>query len=127
MTVPQFMLSQEIETEDPARDWRRPSLAVVANTDVASVVLFTAGPHVRSFIDDVCSPLLDEHGIDGAPSGISVWEGMIRSAHYNTPDMNEYDAWLEGTFREPTDAEWLSICQGKCPWNDADWDLPNPK
>jgi hypothetical protein len=64
---------------------------------------------------------LDLLGLDDAPEGISIWEGEIRTSHTNTPDANEYDSWLEGAFRSPTDEEWTAIREGRCPWDEKEW------
>jgi hypothetical protein len=116
-----FAPRPEDDDPPPKLDWGKPSLAVIACRGGAGVVLYSAGPHVESMIDGGGSRLLDDLGLDDAPDGISVWEGGIKSVHINTPDAYEYDAWLEGTFREPTGEEWQAICRGECPWPDENW------
>lgn len=106
------------EDGPPEYDWSKPSLAVVASDgDGRGCVLWTAGPHVQSFLDEIGRGL-DDIGLDDAPDGISVWEGKIKTYHYYEGD---YDADLTGKFREPSDEEWQSIQRGECPWNDEDW------
>ncbi len=108
----------------PKLDWSKPSLAVVVQGMGRGCVLFSAGPHVDSMIDEAGVSDLDLLGLDDAPEGISIWEGTIKTVHHHTPDMNEYDSWLEGAFRAPTDQEWESIRKNECPWDDALWLLP---
>lgn len=101
-------------------DWSKSSLAVVASTDGTGVVLWTAGPHVSSMIEDIGGGL-EEIGLDDAPDGISVWEGGIKTVHINTPDCNEWESWLDGGFRSPTDEEWTAIRKNECPWDNQLW------
>jgi len=105
-------------------DWTKPSLAIVACDGKGhGTVLFTAGPHVRSFIEEVGTSALGDLGLDDAPHGLSVWEGCIigggRDEHTK----------LSGTFRKLTAQEIVSVTLGQCPWNDAAWrkDFTAPK
>jgi hypothetical protein len=95
-------------------DWSKPSKAVVANMGVGCA-LWTIGPHVQSMIDNLGHALQDL-GLDDAPDGISVWEGVLKTVHIVLPDANEDESWLEGSFREPTEEEWSFIKQNRCPW-----------
>ena len=120
-----FDFSPVDDDPPPNLDWSKPSLAVVAcDANGHGVVLWTAGPHVYSMINEAGVSDLDLLGLDDAPEGISIWEGTIKTVHHHTPDMNEHDSWLEGMFREPTDEEWDSIRKNECPWNDDDWRAP---
>ncbi len=121
-----FSEFQEAKTGESGMDWSKPSKAVVASDDMGrGVVLWTAGPHVASCIETE-GPRLDDLGLDAdAPEGISVWEGTIRTTHIHTPDCNEWESHLVGTFRAPTDEEWTAIRAGKSPWRDSDWHLPD--
>jgi hypothetical protein len=105
-------------------DWTKPSKAVVVQGTGGGCVLFTAGPHVASMINEAGVSDLDNLGLDDAPDGVSIWEGGIKSVHHNTPDANEHEWWLEGAFREPTDEEWESIRKNDCPWDDNEWRAP---
>jgi hypothetical protein len=110
------------EEPRPEYDWSKPSLAVVAcDGNGHGCVLWTAGPHVESLVHEAGVTNLSDLGLDDAPEGISIWEGTIKTVHHNTPDANEYDSWLEGSFREPTSKEWESIRKNECPWNDDEW------
>jgi len=113
------------EDPPPKLDWSKPSLAVVAcDANGHGCVLWTAGPHVSSLTDEAGVSDLSDLGLDDAPEGISIWEGIIKTVHTHTPDANEYDSWLEGSFRKPTIEEWDSIRRGECPWDEAPWVLP---
>jgi hypothetical protein len=69
---------------------------------------------------------LDDLGLDDAPEGISIWEGIIKTSHTNTPDANEYESWLAGDFRDPTPEEWEAIRKNECPWDEDDWLVKPP-
>lgn len=108
----------------PKLDWTKPSLAVIAcDGGGQGCVLWTVGPHVTSMIDEAGVRELDLLGLDDAPEGISIWEGSIKTVHHHTPDMNEYDSSLEGSFRTPTNEEWESIRKNECPWDEKPWIL----
>ena len=113
------------EDPPPDYDWAKPSKAVIACDGVShGCVLWTAGPHVDSMINEAGVSDLDNLGLGDAPEGISIWEGGIMSVHHNTPDANEYEWWLDGRFRAPTDEEWESIRRNECPWDDTEWHKP---
>lgn len=105
----------------PKRNWKKPSKGVIAFSDYHGCVLWTAGPHLDSFITEGGLSFIDL-GLD-PPEGISVWEGVIETERIHTQDINEYDSRLVGSFREPTDDEWTAIRRGKCPWDESDWDV----
>jgi hypothetical protein len=101
-------------------DWGKPSLAVIAcDGNGNGCVLYTAGPHVAMDMHEIGRGLGDI-GLDDAPAGISVWEGMTAGGGY-AGDGDYHDTYLEGAFRVPTDDEWLAIRAGRCPWDEADW------
>lgn len=105
---------------DPA--WELDSFAVVAcDGEGHGCVLWTAGPYMQSEMDQVGTKVLSDLGLDDAPLGISVWEGKYvwHPGSYEYP--MDGDSEASGKFREPTDAEWAAIREGRCPWNDADW------
>lgn len=72
-------------------------------------------------IDEAGVSNLCDLGLDDAPEGISIWEGGIKTVHFHSPDCNEYDSSLIGSFRAPTPAEWESIMKAECPWCEDDW------
>ncbi len=93
-----------------------PSKAVCVNNGDDGIVLHYIGTNISEEIANAGSARLDELGLDNAPAGITVWEGK---AHW-TPGPWEHpqdgDVELRGTFRDPTDEEWLSIRNGDSPW-----------
>lgn len=107
--------------EYPESAWEQPSKAVVACRQGYGIVLWTAGPHVNQHIEELGVTDLGELGLDDAPDGITVWEGMLELAPYGhyPPDVVKHE--LRGAFRQPTDTEWAAIRNGECPWNDNDW------
>lgn len=109
------------EESEQKIDWSKPSKAVIANGCQGGSILFCAGPHVQSFIDEAGSSHLDDLGLDDAPEGISIWEGKIKTVHYHTPDCNEHDSWLDGSYRRPTSEEWAAIQANECPWKSDEW------
>jgi len=84
-------------------DWSKPSKAVIAMSGDGGFgcVLWTVGAHVNSMIREAGVNDLDLLGLDDAPEGISIWEGDTKTVHTHTPDCNEWDSWLEGSFRAP--------------------------
>ena len=103
-------------------DWTKPSLAVVAcDGNGHGVVLWTAGPHIDSLISDAGVCNLADLGLDDAPVGISIWEGVVRGSRHETMDGTEYETHTEGTFRAATADEWASIKKDECPWDPTLW------
>ena len=100
--------------------WSKPSLAVVANHGDAGCVLYTAGPHVASHLEQI-GPRLDDLWLDDAPRGITVWEGVY--GPHRLPSMDDVDDGCElvGTFRAPTSNEWDAIVRGSNPWRMEAW------
>lgn len=102
-------------------DWDLPSRAVVACDGTGNgVVLWTVGPHVAFEIKEAGLYSLGDLGLDDAPHGISVWEGVYVAPP--APALQE-SAGDEGTqpvgkFRAPTAGEWVAIKYGRCPWRD---------
>ena len=108
-------------------DWSKPSLAVVAcDGNGHGCVLWTAGPHVASLINEAGVSRLDELGLDDAPEGICVWEGVVRGTVHHGMDGTEYDSHLEGSFRDLTDEEWASVRKNECPWDETPWTIKEP-
>lgn len=98
-------------------DFSKTSLAVVACDGHGNgCILHHVGGHIAFDLSEVGRGLGDI-GLDNAPEGISVWEGR----HVGSGE----DVTLEGDFRDPTDAEAAAIAAGECPWNEADWHLPD--
>lgn len=96
-------------------DWSKPSLAVVAMGECGGFVLWTVGAHVAFDIKETgLGGNAEDLGIEPDDEGIFIWEGKTKSSRDYE---GEYDSWLDGEFREPTEAEWASIRRGECPWN----------
>lgn len=105
-------------------NWDKPSLAVVAcDGDGHGCVLHTVGPHVAFDMREIGRDL-DDLGLDDAPAGISIWEGVTAGGGY-AGDGDYHDTYLSGAFRAPTDDEWKAIREGRCPWNPDDWAVPS--
>ncbi|KKN31774.1 hypothetical protein LCGC14_0820580 [marine sediment metagenome] len=100
-------------------EWDLPSRAVVAcDGNGHGAVLWTVGPHVAHEMNEAGMVELSDLGLDDAPLGVSIWEGV-----YVTPPAPalQESAGDEGTqpagkFRPPTDHEWDAIKAGRCPW-----------
>ena len=104
----------------PKHAWNGPSFAVVANDDLGSgCVLWTGGPHVRFEIEEGGSHTLADLGLDNAPVGISIWEGIYVwwPGGYESPD--DGGSKPAGIFRKPTENEWKAIKQGVSPWDET--------
>lgn len=110
------------DQHEPEEDWSKASLAVVASDGSGhGCVLWTAGPHISSLLRDAGVSDLADLGLDDAPEGISVWEGVVRGHKHETMDGTEYETTTEGTFRDPTEEEWASIKKAECPWDVMTW------
>lgn len=89
-----------------------PSRAVVANNtrNGGCVLWFTADSVIEAEISNTSTRLADL-GLDDAPEGISIWEGVyikyVRQDDYLEPS---------GAFRPPTDEEWTAIRAGRNPF-----------
>lgn len=104
---------------DSGYDFSKPSKAVIAcDGDGRGIVLWYTGAHLCGEIcEHGCGVFLDDLGLDDAPEGISVWEGIYRGTRHETTDGVEYDTEVSGSFREPTTEEWADICVNLCPWD----------
>lgn len=99
-------------------DWSKASLAVIASDGKGNgCVLHYVGAHLHQWMSDVGRSLADL-GLDDAPCGISIWEGKTHA--WRSYD-GEYDAELDGAFREPTPEEWGCINADDCPWDEHEW------
>ncbi len=111
-----------------AENWNaKPSRAVVACDGSGNgVVIWYVGGHLAMEIEEgACSRSIDSLGLDHAPEGISIWEGIY---HWTKGEdtVNGYfepEPFAVGKFREPTQEEWIEITGGCAPWNEAEWRL----
>ncbi|KKN80002.1 hypothetical protein LCGC14_0335100 [marine sediment metagenome] len=100
-------------------DWDLPSRAVVAcDGNGTGAVLWTVGPHLAFEIQECGFVDLADLGLDGAPLGVSIWEGFytIEGVRPNDPEDNDSASVPNGEFRAPTDQEWEAIKAGRRPW-----------
>jgi len=106
-------------------DYSKNSMAVVASDGNGNgAVLWYVGGHINNEIEEVGLHHLGDLGLDGADCGIWVWEGkyLWYPGSYEYPEDGDMDC--VGDFRPPTQEEWTCIMQGRCPWNEDDWLLP---
>ena len=109
----------------PGYDWKKPSRAVCACRNGIGQVLWYVGAHIACEIEEGCLDW-DDLGLDNAPDGISIWEGIYRFI----PEYTKYgqseggSTTPEGTFRPPTDTEWKAIRENRNPWDKRNWELP---
>ncbi len=93
------------------------SIALIANNGGKGVILEYNGAGIEASVEAIGVRYLDDHGLDDAPDGLSIWEGrylVTRSGNFEHPD--EYDAELDGTFRDLTDREWALLRETGTPW-----------
>lgn len=114
-------LSMRRNKYDPTKDSR----AVVANAKSGGVVLWYVGYHLYEEIEIAQLVDLDDLGLEEAPEGISIWEGIYGYTYDS--DSGKIDLTEpEGDFREPTEEEWSVIKQGKPPWDERQWIIEEP-
>ena len=90
------------------------SIALIAARKGHGVILAHDGGGIEADIEAVGLGALDDHGLDNAPDGLSIWEGRMSGWG---PDHNgDYDCELRGTFRPLTDAEWTMFRETGTPW-----------
>jgi hypothetical protein len=88
------------------------SIALVASNGKTGVVLACDGRGIEYFVDGL-GGALDDLGLDDAPEGLSIWEGVLRSTRSYE---GEHDAHLEGAFRPLTAEERARVVAGEEPW-----------
>lgn len=79
-------------------------------------VIWHVGSALDTEINDVGQDDLRELGLDDAPQGISIWEGV--GIWYPDED-GDGSMELKGEYRKPTDGEWVSIRNDKHPWQNV--------
>ncbi len=82
------------------------SIALIASNGGKGVILVHDGSGIEADIEALGIGQLDDHGLDGAPDGLSIWEGRLISNTTNTPGGLDYDTELDGVFRALTEREW---------------------
>lgn len=103
-------------------DWKGlsfddPCKAVIANNGRAGCVLWTVGAHIRFEMEECGFSQLGDLGLDDAPDGISIWEGIYvwQSGGFEYP--HDGEMYPAGKFRKPSKEEWDKIIKNECPWS----------
>jgi hypothetical protein len=92
------------------------SKAVIASDGKGhGVVLHWAGKHIEAEVDDHGQEIHHLY-LDGAPEGISVWEGEYVYTEIREGGDWDVDVSGDSVFRDPTPEEWTAIQQGVSPW-----------
>lgn len=119
----------ESAPEPPRRKRRSPwdktdSIALIACDGGGNgCVLAHDGAGIEADFEHESSAALDNHGLDDAPEGLSIWEGRMDASKYWTDCGYEYDASLEGTFRDLTPEEWELYRATGVPWTFEDEEI----
>jgi hypothetical protein len=116
---------REVKNPDPPYggwNWSKKSLAVIACQGGSGAALWWVGGHIDFEISEGQPSDLGDLGLDNAPDGISIWEGVYdyhsdKSYYYNDGGYTE----ANGDFRNPTEEEWVGIREGRCPWDYVEW------
>jgi hypothetical protein len=106
------------KSEKSEATWR--SKAVVASDGLGNgCVIWYVGGALESEIEEAGLTDLSDLGLNDAPQGISVWEGVYiwLPGGHECPDDGTTDP--SGAFRPPTAEEWTLIQSGKNPWADS--------
>ena len=115
----------KVENPDPPYggwDWSKKCLAVISARNGSGAVLWWVGGHIDAEICEGHISELGDLGLDNAPDGISIWEGVY-DYHRDQSYYHDDGGWTEvnGEFRNPTEEEWVGIREGRCPWDYAEW------
>jgi hypothetical protein len=104
-------------------DFDKPSLVVVASNDETGAVLWGVGGHIRVEMEEAGLTHLDDLGIHPPSAGVWIWEGIYVWSPGSWESPQDGSSEPVGKWRKPTEAEWIAIQEGKCPWDDNDWKL----
>ena len=104
-------------------DFSKPSLVVVASNGSEGVVLWGVGGHIRFEMEEAGFSHIDDLGLKPPSAGVLVWEGKYVWSPGSWEYPQDTSSEPEGTWRLPTETEWVAIWAGKCPWDDNDWKL----
>lgn len=114
---------EPIEADPPARrkrmaPWdREESIALIAAKDGKGCILSHDGDGIEADIDSLGVGDLGDHGLDDAPDGLSIWEGRLDAWVSHSPENGtDYEAQLEGKFRDLTEREWFLLRNTGTPW-----------
>lgn len=91
--------------------------AFVACKDGAGAVLSFREGSPFGFFAEAGSSLLDDLGLDDAPDGLSVWEGVVMTTY----SQGDHDAELSGRFRPLNDDEWYRLRTTGDPFEPKEW------
>lgn len=120
--------SQEVE-QSPRRKRigaTTDSVALIANNCGNGVILACDGPGIEADIEAVGIGHLDDHGLDNAPDGLSIWEGKLTGGQVgNGYDGYDYETELVGSFRALTEREWALLRDTGTPWEFEPIELNN--
>lgn len=89
---------------------KRPSRALIAMGPHHGCLLEWDGSDIEYEVEQIGS-LLDDLGLDDAPSGLSIWEGeYVYTPGRSTPDgYSDPDVQSNGVFRDLTSEEWEKV------------------
>lgn len=98
------------------------SIALLANNSGQGCILEWHGVDIYWDFENVGGAALMDHGLDDAPDGLSIWEGFMYCSESHTVNGHEYDANLEGEYRDLTPEEWKLLQKTGVPWELEDCD-----
>jgi hypothetical protein len=106
------LTQQEQEDEEKCQS----KAVIAANHKGFGCVVWYVGPGLINEIEEAGLQELGDLGLDDAPEGISVWEGIYvwSRGPYECPE--DGDSAPVGAFRRPSDEEWIAIREGRNPW-----------
>lgn len=102
---------------DPRKEESRAVLA--ANEDLDGVILWYEGDHIEGEVEAV-GTYLEDLGLTPSSAGIWIWEGIYSWCPGSWECPEDGDSWPKGTFRRPTEEEWVAIREGRSPWSVSD-------
>lgn len=117
----------DLNVNDPSPsgyNFNKPSLAVIVSNGNNGMVIWWVGGHLWAEVVEAGLFHTTDLGLEEPSAGVWIWEGVYKVGRGSYEHPYDVDTWPEGKWRKPTDEEWLAIKEGRNPWDDKDWMVP---
>lgn len=96
---------------------RTNSIALIASNNGKGCILAYHGSGIEADIEAIGIGTLEDHGLDNAPDGLSIWEGKLTGRSWSSPETGfDVETSLDGEFRDLTGEEWQRLQDMHTPW-----------